>query len=144
MQGFNFRYLIIYKNQYNLRYSILMKCFKLAFIYIQKSWQFALREFLYTQIRTLRKKQDNLRYVFNIQKSWHFASRDFSWNLWNWRRRGAFLITKNNALCVKFLYAKNNALCVTFLFTKILTLCVTFLNTKNNALFVTFYISNLS
>ena len=57
---------------------------------------------------------------------------------------GAFLETKNNALCVNFYMQKKNALTVTFLHTKSLTLCVSFLYSKKNALFVTFFIHNFS
>ena len=37
---------------------------KLAFIYIQKAWHFALRQILNTKSQTLQKEQENLRYVF--------------------------------------------------------------------------------
>ena len=37
-------------------------------IYRQKVCHFAIREVLYTKIQTLRKKQDNLCYVFILEK----------------------------------------------------------------------------
>ena len=63
---------------------------ELAFIYIQKSWQFALRDgFIYKKPDTL-KKEDNLRYVLYMRKTWRFALHGFSWDFWNWRRVGGF------------------------------------------------------
>ena len=115
-----------------------MKFLKLAF-YVFKNYD-TLRyvTFLYTKIHSLRKRKDNLRYIFMIQKAWHFALRDFSWNFLK-LAEGLFLfLTKNNGLCVEYLYAKNNAISVKFLYTKSLTLCVTFLYPKNDALCITF------
>ena len=133
-------------------------------IYIQKAEHFAKGKticvtFLFTKSPTLYvtrfswhfwylhlyiyKKHDTLPYVtFLYTKSLTLCVTRFSWNFWNWQREGAFLGTKNNALCVEFLYAKNDALSVTFLYTKSPTLCLTFLYFKNNALCVTFLYLN--
>ena len=100
-----------------------MNFLKLAFIH-KKYHTLGQVTFLYTKTQTLRKNQDNFRYVF---------------------------IYKNPALCVprffigflKFaeggdIYLKKyNSLCFTLLYRKCLTLCVTFSYPKNYALFVT-------
>ena len=65
----NLRCVFIHRKPGTLPYAIFHKCLKFAFLYIQRAGHSALREFLYTKILTLRKKQDNLRYVFNIQKA---------------------------------------------------------------------------
>ena len=57
--------LFIHKNQDTLSYAIFIKKLKLAWIYIQKAGHFSLRDvFVCTKIQTLRKKKDNLRYVY--------------------------------------------------------------------------------
>ena len=84
----NFRYGFIYKKPYTWRYGIFMKFLKLAFIYIQKAWQFALHDvYIYKKHDTSQKpRQFAIR--FYIQKSGTFALRDFSLNFWNLRRGG--------------------------------------------------------
>ena len=60
----NFRYIFIHKILYTLLYAIFHEIFEIG-IYIYKTHD-TLRyvTFLYTKSQTLRKKQDNLRYVF--------------------------------------------------------------------------------
>ena len=70
-------------------------------------------KFLYTKSQTLRKKQDNLPYVYIYIKP-HTLRYEFFHGIFE--IGGGGLYAKNNALCVKFLYAKNNALCITFLY----------------------------
>ena len=53
----------IYKKLHTLRYAIFMKILNLAFIY-KKHDTLRYVTFLYTKSWTLRKKQDNLPYVF--------------------------------------------------------------------------------
>ena len=50
-----------------LLYAIFHDFFEIG-IYIQKAWHFELRDVLFTKSQTLRKKQDNLRYVFIYKK----------------------------------------------------------------------------
>ena len=121
----NFRYVFIYKKEYTLRYGIFHEIFKLAFIF-KKHDTLRYVTFLYTRSQTLRKKQDNLQYLFYIQKSGTLRSAIFPWIFEICGGGGRFIYLKNNALCVIFLYRKNNALCVTLLYTKSETLCVTF------------------
>ena len=59
----NVCYLFIYKKQDTLSFAIFHENVEVG-IYIQKASHFALGEFLYGKTSTLRKKQDNLRYVF--------------------------------------------------------------------------------
>ena len=96
-----------------------VKFLKLAFIY-KKHDTLCYGMFLYTKILTLRKKQDNLRYVFMLKNpdTLHYAI--FHWIFEICAGGWKILIAKNNALCVTFLYAKNNALWVTFLYQKCL------------------------
>ena len=94
-----------------------MKIPKLAFIY-KKHDTLHYVTFLYTKSWTLRKKKDNLRYVFIYKKSGHFTLRDFSLNFWNWRKGGTFLYAKNKSLCVIFLYAKKSTLHYVFIYKK--------------------------
>ena len=60
----NLRYVFIHKKPHTFRYAIFHDFFKLEFIYKQKACHFALREVFIYKSTTLRKKQDNLRYVF--------------------------------------------------------------------------------
>ena len=85
-----------------------MKFLKLAFIY--KNYD-TLRyvTFLYAKIQTLRKKQDNLRYIFIYKKPEYLRYAIFHGILKLAERGGGFYMQKNNALCVTFLYEKNNA-----------------------------------
>ena len=71
------RHIFIHKKPDTLRYAIFM-IFLNWHIYIHKKHN-TLRNvtFLHTKPQTLRKKQDNLRYVFSIQKSRHLALRNF-------------------------------------------------------------------
>ena len=93
----NFRYVFIYKNQDTLLYTIFHEIFGLG-IYIQKAWDFVLRDvFICKKPETLQKaRQFALR--FYIQKSGHFALRDFSLNFWNWRREDIFICKKQFTL----------------------------------------------
>ena len=59
----NSRYVFKYKKPYTWRYGIFMKFLKLAFIF-KKHDTLRYVTFLYTKSKTLRKKQDNLLYVF--------------------------------------------------------------------------------
>ena len=82
--------------------------------------------FLYSKIQTLRKKQDNLRYVF-IYKNPDTLCYTIFYRIFEiGGGGGAFLYAKNNALFVTFLYAKNNTLCVTFYIQKALHLALHF------------------
>ena len=81
----NLRYFFIHKNPHTLRYAIFHEIFKLAFIYIEKPWRFALRH-----VFSL-KNPDTLHYaifhgIFEIcggwehfyeQKTMHFALKRF-------------------------------------------------------------------
>ena len=113
-----------------------MKFLNLAFIYMQKSWHFALHDvFIYKNPDTSKKsRQYALR--FFIYKKLTLCVMQFFLEFFKLVEGGVW--TKNSVLCVKLLYSKNNALSVTFLYTKTLTLCVTFLYAKNNTICVTF------
>ena len=129
----------LYKKLKTLRYAICHElfwswhlCTKIMTLCVK--WSF------YKTIQTLRKKQDNLRYVFicKNQDTLHYAI--FIEFLKLAERRGNLYMQKQCNF-VTFMEAKNNALCVTFLHTKILTLCVTFLISQKTMHFVLhFYI----
>ena len=92
----------IYKMHDTLPYAIFHNFLEVV-IYRQKVFHFAIREVLYTKIQTLRKKQDNLCYVFILEK----------WTLCVTRFSIEFLkLTKGG---VGGYYEKSNAFCVTFL-----------------------------
>ena len=93
-----------------------IKFLKLAFIY-KKYDNFCYVMFLYTKFQTLRKKQDNLRYVFIYKKPNTFCYAIFHGIFEIGEEGGIFLCKKQCILCYTFIY-KNNALCVTFLNTK--------------------------
>ena len=59
--------------------------------------------FLYTKSQTLRKKQDNLRYVF-IYKIRHFCATRFFIEFLKFAEGGGHFIYLNNVLSVTFLY----------------------------------------
>ena len=62
--------------------------------------------FLYTKSRHFKKKQDNLRHVFNIKKpkNMRYANFHENFDIGGWG--GTFIRNKKNALCVKFLYTE--------------------------------------
>ena len=62
-----------------------MSILKLNFIY-KKHYTLRYVAFLYKRSEPLRKKQDNLRYVF-IYKNWKSCVTWFLLNFWNWRHR---------------------------------------------------------
>ena len=72
----NLRYVFIYKKLDTFRHAIFHENFEIV-ICIEKHNTLRYVIFLYKKSQTLREKQDNLRYFFNIQKSWHFALRGF-------------------------------------------------------------------
>ena len=61
------------------------------------TWRF------YKKSQTLRKKQDNLSYVFIWKKNGHFALRNFHKNVEIGQGEGGISIWKNHAICVTFL-----------------------------------------
>ena len=68
---------LFHKNPDSLRYAIFMKFLKLASIYIQKAWHFALRDvFIYKKPDTYKNK-DNLHYVFLYTKSLTICATQF-------------------------------------------------------------------
>ena len=98
-----------------------MKILRLAFIY-KKHDTLRYVTFLYTKSQTLRKKQDNLRYVLYTKIRQFCVTRFFIEFLKFAEGGGTFIDLKNNILCVTSLYTQNNALCVTLRYTKSLTL----------------------
>ena len=114
-----------------------MKILNLAFIY-KKPDTLRYVEFLYSKIQTLRKKQDNLRYVlytkirivcstrffveflklaewrghFYMKKTMHFALHFYAENK---TLRVTFYIQKPQHFVLHF-YVPKNALCITFLY----------------------------
>ena len=64
---------------------------KLAFVYIKKAWHFSFCDVLYRKIHTLRKKQDNLRYVFLCTKSLTLCVAQFFMEFLKLAEGGAFL-----------------------------------------------------
>ena len=82
-------------------------------IYIQKARYFVLLDFKIKKSQTLRKKEDNLCFVFMFKNpdTLHYAIFIEFLKL---AEGGAFLHLKNNALCFTLIYWKNNALCATF------------------------------
>ena len=97
---------------------------KLAFIYKKHD---TLRQvtFLYTKSQTLRKKQNNLRYVL-YTKIRHFCVTRFFIEFLKFAEGGGDLLIKKQCTLRDIFISKNTALCVTFLYSKSLTLCVTF------------------
>ena len=90
-----------------------MKFLKLAFIY-KKHDTLCYGTFLYIKSQTLRKMQDNLRYVFMF-KNPNTLHYEIFHSIFEIGGVGeTFLLAKNNPICVTFLYPKNNGLCVTF------------------------------
>ena len=121
----NSRNVFIDKKRYTLRYGIFMKFLKFAFIF-KKHDTLRYVTYLYTKRQTLRKKQDNLRYVFIYKNPALGVTRFFIEFFEICGGGGTFMHSKNNALCVTYLYWKNNPLCFTLLYTKSLTQSVTF------------------
>ena len=104
----NSRYVYIYKKAIHLTLLDFRENFEVG-IYIQKVWQFALHDFLYTKYQTLHKKQDNLRYVFIYKNPETLRYAIFYWIFEIGRGGGGvFLYPKNNALCITFLYYKTS------------------------------------
>ena len=114
----NFRYVFMYKKPYTLRYGIFMKFLQLAFIY-KKHDTFRCVTFLTSKSQTLRKKQDNLRYVFKY-KNPALCITQFFIEILKFADEGAFIYLKKHRFELHFIL-KNKALCVTLLYTKSLT-----------------------
>ena len=75
----NFRYVFIHKSPDTLRYTIFHEIFEIGiYIYIQKALHFALHGVLTLKSHTLRKKQDNLRYVLFTKSQTLYFTR-FLW-----------------------------------------------------------------
>ena len=104
-----------------------MKILKLEFIY-KKHDTFCYVTFFYTKNQTLRKNQDNFRYVFKYKKLDTLRYAIFH-GILKLAEGGGIFICK--IITLRFIFIrKNDGLCVTFLHTKIPTLCVTFLYLK--------------
>ena len=69
---------------------LFMKMLKLAFIY-KKHDTFRYVNFLYKKIQTLRKKQENVRYVFILKNPEHLTSYDSLLKFGNCRRGGSYM-----------------------------------------------------
>ena len=65
------RAIFIYKKLDNFRYAIFHENFEID-ICIKKHDTLRYVKFLFTEIQTLRKKQDNFRYVFIYKRPWNF------------------------------------------------------------------------
>ena len=74
----NFRYVFLYKKQYTWLYGIFMIFLKLAFIY-KKHDTLRYVKILYRRSKTLRKKQDNLQYVFIYKNPALLHYANFHW-----------------------------------------------------------------
>ena len=127
----------IYKKDHTFIFSIFDANFQFG-IYIQKLWHFVLCDLFYTESMTLRKKQDNLRYVFIYKNQDNLRYAIFVEFLKLLEGGGAFLYFFKQCTLRYILIAKSIAICVMFLYTKSLTFCVTFIYATNNALCVTF------
>ena len=92
--------------QYTLRYGIFDEIFEVC---------------IYTKSMKLRKKQDNLRYVFIYKNPAVCVTRFFIEFLKFAGGRDIYALKKQCTLCDIFIL-KNSALCVTLLYTKSLTL----------------------
>ena len=74
-------------------------------IYIQKAWYFAVREVFIYKIQTLRKKQDNLRYVL-YTKIRTLCITQFSWIFLKLEEKGGIFICKKNHFALIFFVQK--------------------------------------
>ena len=97
--------------------------------------------FLYTKIQTLRKKQENLHYVF-IYKNPDTLYYAIFHGIFEIGGGGVYFINKNNAHCVNILCAKKCTFRYIYIYKKPDTLRHIFIR-KKNALCVTFLYLNL-
>ena len=135
----NLRYVFIHKKPDNLYYAIFINILKFSFLYIQKSWQFALHEVLYTKRPTLRKpRQFELRFIYSMILT--LCITRFSLDFWNCFRAGDIFLYQNNSLCINFLYKKNNALSRRYIYIKSDTLRHIFICKKTMHFALRFYI----
>ena len=95
------RNVFIYKKSYTWRYGIFMKFLKLAFIFKNHD-TLCYVTFLFTKSLTLRKKQDNLRYVFIYKNPAVLLYAIFHWIFEISGGGGTYIRKKNNVLCVTF------------------------------------------
>ena len=97
--------------------------------------------FLYTKIQILRRKQENLRYVYIYTKILTLGVTRFITEFLKLvEERGEERNFYEKKMHFALNFNKKKALSVTFLFTKSATLCVAFSYAKTNAICVTFYI----
>ena len=117
-----------------------MKFLKLAFIH-KKHDTLYYCTFLYKKIQTLRKKQDNLRYVFMFKNldTLHYAIFHSIFEIGG--GGGHFYLQKTIQFVLHFYIKKTNGLCVTFYIQKHDTMRYIFIY-KNNALCITFLYLN--
>ena len=125
----NLRYVFIYKNPNTLRYTIFIIFLKLAFMYKNyDNLRYAM--FLYTKIQTLRKKQDNLRYVF-IKKILTLCVMLFFMEFLKLEEGGDILYEKKQrTLCYIFICKKQYNLRCVFIYKNPDTFCSIFICKK--------------
>ena len=99
-------------------------------IYIQKAWNFALRDVLYTKSQTLRKKKDSLRYVLYSKSRKLCVTQFFIEFLKLAEGEGAIFICEIRCTLYYIFICKKNALCVTFYIQKALDFALHFCTQK--------------
>ena len=129
-----------YKNPATLPHAIFYEILKLSYIYIAEAWYSTLHNvFIYKNSDTSKKVWQFALHFLIYKKPDTLCYAIFHW-IFKKFGGGGILITKYNAIWVKFLYAKNDELSVTLLYTKYLTHFASYVFEKNSALGVRFYI----